>query len=74
MVVQVMELEEQKATVLAVKKYIEYKERKQKELDQLQQQKARRKVQLETRKYWEMMKESDFNFVYRSARMSAKTK
>ena len=52
MVVQVMELEEQKATVLAVKKYIEYKERKQKELDQLQQQKARRKVQLETRKYW----------------------
>mgnify|MGYP001049877729 CR=1 FL=1 len=48
LVVQAMEREEQKATVLAIKKYIEYKERKEKELDLLQQQKTRRKQQLET--------------------------
>lgn len=45
-----MEKEEQKATVLAMKKYIEYKQRKKKELELLQEQKARRKEQLETRK------------------------
>lgn len=46
-----MELEEQKATVLAIKKYIEYKERKVKELDLLRQEKVHRKEQLETRKF-----------------------